>query len=511
MTHFVVLGTCLKDKSLHNLRLISSLVIGALLLAAPQGSAKEPAKTYRHAVVIRFEGEIGPGLARYLYRKLDAAKQQGADLVILAIDSGGGELKTSVWIAQYLQKQDWAHTVAYVPEYAISGAAIAALGCDEILIAPHALIGDAGVISKDRGVDAEWRLAPQKEISFLAPALRSLAEAKGRPPALAEALSDKDLKVYHVRDLKDGRTTYISDREFNAAEKGKWEKLGEVAHSGNDRFLGLTGEEAVEVGFADALIDSRGALADRFGLGVDDLHVMDDTALDMAVLILNSLLVTGLLLIVGLIGLYMEAMAPGHGVGGLVAAACFLLLFWSHFLGGTADWLEVVLFLVGLACVGVEIFLLPGTVVPGLTGAALILVSVVMASQGFLVPETPRQLHTLEGTLAMLVVSCGIFVAAAVVITRRMESLPLLNRLTLAPPGGESAAEKASAAEAATGLAVGDVGIAHTPLRPGGKGRFGELLIDVLASGDFFDRGTPIRVVRVTGNQVLVEGVEEQT
>ena len=156
-----------------------------------------------------------------------------------------------------------------------------------------------------------------------------------------------------------------------------------------------------------------------------------------------------------------------------------------------------------------EIFVLPGTIVPGLTGAALILVSVVMACQGFLIPETPRELHTLEGTLAMLVVSCGVFTAAAVVITRRMESLPLLNRLTLAPPDAESARDKLSAAPGTTGLAVGDVGVAFTPLRPGGKGRFGERTIDVLASGDFFDRGTPIRVVRVTGNQVVVEGVEE--
>ena len=91
----------------------------------------------------------------------------------------------------------------------------------------------------------------------------------------------------------------------------------------------------------------------------------------------------------------MEAMAPGHGVGGLLAAACFLLLFWSHYLGGTAGWLQVVLFFSGLACIAVEIFLLPGTVVPGLVGASMILVSLVMADQGFLIPQTTQELHTL--------------------------------------------------------------------------------------------------------------------
>jgi membrane-bound ClpP family serine protease len=59
-------------------------------------------------------------------------------------------------------------------------------------------------------------------------------------------------------------------------------------------------------------------------------------------------------------------------------------------------------------------------------------------------------------------------------------------------------------------ISVGDQGVAHTPLRPGGKGRFGERTIDVMATGDFLDRGTPVRVVRVSGNQVFVETLEEQ-
>jgi membrane-bound serine protease (ClpP class) len=261
------------------------------------------------------------------------------------------------------------------------------------------------------------------------------------------------------------------------------------------------------VKLANALISNREELAKRYGL--EELTVIEPTGIDIAVEVLNWWLITGLLLIVGLTGLYMEAMAPGHGVGGLIGVTCFLVLFWSHFLGGTAGWLQVLLFVVGLASIAVEIFVLPGTIVPGLTGAVLVLVSVVMASQGFLIPETVRELHTLEGTMAMIVVSCGVFVAIAVVLTRRMDSLPLLNRLTLAPPDAEADTQRHSTATDVRGPAVGDVGVAHTPLRPGGKGRFGERTTDVLACGDFLDRGTPIRVIRVTGIQVLVEAVED--
>lgn len=491
-----------KGKSLYKLRLLTSLAMGVLMLAVPEGSATEPAR-YHHGVIIRFEGEILPGLQTYLYRKLDAARQQGADLVILEIDSPGGRLNESLEIAQRLQEVDWAHTVAYVPHRAISGAAIVSLGCDEILMAPNAEIGDAGAIIM--GEESLFKLAPQKMISFLAPSLRALAQAKGRPPALAEAMSDKDLKVYHVRNLKTGQETYISERDLSA-KPDDWKNLGAVAASGNDRFLALTGKEAAEVGLADALIAQRGELERRYGLS--DLRILEPTGVDIAVEFLNSGWITALLLIVGLTGLYMEAMSPGHGVSGLIAGACFLLLFWSHFLGGTADWLEVLLFLLGLACIAVEIFVLPGTIVPGLAGAALILVSLVMACQGFLLPQTTSELHTLAGTMAMVLVSCGIFAATAVVITRRMDSLPLLNRLMLAPPDSD-AAERPSDSGGNAGPLVGDMGVAHTPLRPGGKGRFGERTIDVLACGDFLDRGTPIRVVRVTGNQVLVETVED--
>ena len=493
----------LKGTSLLNLRLLSCVAIGMLLLAAPQVSAKEPVK-YRHGVIILFQGEIHPGLEAYLYRKLDAARQQDADLVILEIDSPGGGLRESLEIAEHLQSLEWAHTVAYIPREAISGAAIVSLGCDEIVMAPHARIGDAGTIYLGEKSLFQW--VPQKLISYLAPSLRSLAEAKHRPPALAEAMSDKNLTVYHVRNVKTGQETYVSDRDLKA-KPGEWQKLEAVAESGDERFLALTGQRAADVKLADALIGNRDELARRYGLG--ELRVVGPTGVDIAVDLLNWWLITCLLLVLGLTGLYMEAMAPGHGVGGLIAAACFLLLFWSHFLGGTAGWIGVFLFILGLACIAVEIFLLPGTIVPGLTGALLILASLVMAIQGFLIPETTRELHTLASTMAMIVISCGVFIAAAVLLTQRMDSLPLLNMLMLAPPDAESATEKPAVAGSDPRPAVGDRGVACTPLRPGGKGRFGEQTIDVLACGDFLDRGTPIRVVRVTGNQVLVQPVED--
>jgi membrane-bound serine protease (ClpP class) len=483
--------------------------IAAIVVFAPAGLAKEPV-TYKHGVIIDLVGEIGPGLEQYVFRKLDAAKEEGADLIVIEIDSPGGRLIESVRIANRLAEIDWAHTVAYVPKYAFSGAAIASLGCDEIVMEPNADWGDAGAILRDE--KSFFHYVPEKFLSGFTSQLRSLAQAKGRPPAIAEAIADKSMKVFHVRSKKPkagqpAQETYISEREFKA-NPGEWEKLGEVATSGNDRFLTLTGTEAEKCGLAGFLVANREELAKHYG--VKEFHVMTSTWVDITVEILNSWIVTGLLIIVGLTGLYFELMSPGHGIGALIGAACFLLIFWSHFLGGTAGWLSAMLFLLGVGFIGVELFLLPGTVAPGLIGCVFVLVSIVMVCQGFLIPETEGELHTLAGTMGLLVVSGGVFVVAAIFITRRMETLPLFSRLMLAPPDAEPISAVGLTAPGDAPLAVVDRGTAHTPLRPGGKGRFGERTIDVMATGDFLDRGTPIRVVRVSGNQVFVETIEEQ-
>ena len=77
-----------------------------------------------------------------------------------------------------------------------------------------------------------------------------------------------------------------------------------------------------------------------------------------------------------------EFMTQGFSGAGLVSAICFLLYFWSQFLHGTAGWLEVLLFLGGAVCVAIEIFLLPGFGIVGITGGIMMIVSIVLAQIG---------------------------------------------------------------------------------------------------------------------------------
>lgn len=464
------------------------------------------------AALIRFEGMIDPIHEQYFYRKLDKARTAGVDLVIVEIDSPGGYVDSSLKLAEHLRDLPWATTVAYVPREALSGAAIMALGADEIVLAPEARLGDAGPIFQ--GEDALFRHAPEKIRSHLVRQVRDLAERQGRPPALAEAMVDMDLIVYRVTNRDGGQVTFMSDPEIESSENpDQWEKGPPVQESRKGLFLEVNGTRAVELGLAEATAASREQLAARYGVPPDKLLTLETDWVDTTVMILNSGLITALLLIVGLIALYIEFSAPGISIGGLVSGLCFTLFFWSRFLGGTSGWLEVILFLLGLVFVLVELFVLPGFGIAGVTGLLLILVSIIMASQGFVIPHTDLEMRTTLRSVMILAGSGCASIAAMVVLSRFFGTIPVLNRLALPPPA--SALETPATSERGTssgtlgGVQVGDQGMSDSPLRPAGRVCFHGNYADVVADS-FVESGRPVQVIKISGNRIMVREVAAQ-
>ncbi len=487
----------------------------AFLLLTPAfqrtGDAAEDRPLSRNkAVIIRLDGAIMPFTPAYLQRKLNEAKTDAADIVIVEIDSPGGELNASLEIAKILSQVDWAETVAYVPGNAmygaLSGAAFAALGCKQIVLGTRAAIGDAGVIGLDE--TNAFRYVPEKERTHVTTTIRSLATLHGRPPALAEAMVEKDFDVFKVRNTKTGEETYMSQKDLDSAEDSEdWEKGKPVAETLGGNFFEVSGARAVELGLAEGNAESREELFEQLGV-VGNPKVFKWSAVDTTVIVLNHPLVTALLFIVGLVALYIEMSSPGLGMGILTAGLCFALFFWSRFLGGTANWLELVLFLAGLAFLSVELFILPGFGVAGLTGMLLLGASLILASQGFVIPRTNAELATLTRSLSVLIGSILAFFVVAAFIARYFGSLPVLGMLMLKPPAdGEQEPHPAAVEQPPV---VGELGRADSALRPAGRARFGHRLLDVMTEGDFFPPGTPVRITSISGRRIVVEHAPEE-
>lgn len=485
-------------------------VLVALGVASPAAAAGD----YERPVVIRLEGPITPLTPPYIDRRLEDARALGSNLVIIEIDSPGGEVESSFAVAERLAEISWATTVAYIPKQALSGASFVALGCEQILIHPRARLGDAGVIQQ--GADFQFRHVPEKIVSNYAVRIRQLADVHHRPPALAESMIRKDLPVFEVTHKETGTKTYMSDAEIqSSADPDAWQKGQMVLESREGHFLTVTGERALELGLADANATNLEEVQKYFGL--DGLPIrLAGSWVDTLVFVLNSTLVTVLLLVIGIVCLYVELHMPGIGVAGVVSCLCFALFFWSRFLGGTAGWLEVILFLVGAGCLALELFVIPGFGVMGVSGILLIIASFVLASQTFIIPHTRGDLMAMGRSLRDLVVAVGIFLGLAAFLSRYFEHLPIFSSMVLKPdeeeePDVTAAAPGAHERPASDSLLslVGQQGMTKTPLRPAGKVRLADnRVLDVVAEGDFVESGLPVRIQRVEGNRVVVRAIE---
>lgn len=177
-------------------------------------------------------------------------------------------------------------------------------------------------------------------------------------------------------------------------------------------------------------------------------------------------------------------------------------------MGGTAGGLEISLFVIGMGCLAIEFFVLPGFGVFGISGILLVLGSLIMASQSFTGFSLEYDLARAGQTFATLGVALLAVLAASIMISSNLHRIPILKNLVLEAPAGNI--EQASEPQLRPDLLmpdaplVGATGQAVTILRPSGKARINKQLIDVVSDGPFIEEGASITVVQVQKNRIVV-------
>lgn len=425
----------------------------------------------------------------------DQIREQDANFFCLWIDSAGGSTTDSINLANFLASLNAGEqrTVAYIPKEARGDAAFIALACDHIVMHRQAVLGGSG---------AE-QIAPDA-IPPTVRALEDIAQRKSRSPGLCAAMADPELAVFRWT-RRDGLVDYFSEDEVAKLPDAKqWQKGDEVTKRG--QVLQVDGDEAEQYDLARTVRDFQ-EFKGLYGLE-NEPKLVEPTWADVLIDALNSPGVGLLLLLIGGAALYAELQSPGIGIGGLIAALCFLMYFWIAHLGGTAGWLEVLLFVAGVVCLLLEIFVLPGFGLFGLAGGLLVIISLVLASQTFVLPRNDYQYHQLRNSLLMLTTAGIGVVVAAVCINRYLPHTPMFSRLMQAPPTPEELSLISQReALASLGHLLGHNGVTTTPLLPSGKARFDDELVDVIADGEVIDPHQTVVVVEVRGNRVLVRRV----
>lgn len=467
-------------------------------LGVPASALLESSPVQEGWTVVRVDltGRVNSEQITRIIRLLEDRLRRGTGiLVVLRLDSPGGSPADSLRLAHYLAGLDRteARTCAWVVGHARSDAALIALACDDLAMSEGARLGGPG----------ERFLRAEELVDLRAP-VQQVAKAQQREWSLLMAMIDRDLPVYRYQRQGTGEQRLMSAEEAaEQPEPDRWNRGAQIATRD-----GLTTAEAVQLELVDYQADDLQQLLRQYEVreGAETLEA--GWLISRIEELASKSWFSRTLLFVAFFALITEVSSPGLGVAGFLSAICFLLFFWAQFLNGTADWLEVVLFVGGIACMMLEIFLLPGFGVFGIGGALMVIASIVLASQTFVLPQNSYQMEQLPGSLFTVVAALFGAVAALFVVSRYAHRAPLLKNLALTPPSADDPEVERRATIADYRHLLHKPGRALTRLAPAGKARFGDEVVDVTTEGDFIAPDTPIYVVEVRGHHVVVRAVD---
>lgn len=488
--------------------------------ATDPNTAARPAK----AAVISCKGMIDEGLLDSLERRSETAIEAGADYLVYEIETYGGLVAAADSIAKYFIQNidDRAHTVAYVATEAISAGAMISVSCNDIIMRESTTIGDCAPITmggKLEGVERE------KSESFVRAAFQRAAEANGYPELLLKAMVTMQVEVWRVRNLRTDEWEFFEPAEL-PKDANTYDVDGAQEIVGDDELLTLTASQALEYGITRAVVaDLDGALAfleKRDGVRfVEPPLVLETTWSEEMVRWLNSPAVMGVLVMLALLGVYIEFSTPGLGLPGLVAVICFATIVGSKYLTGLANWVEVVLLFTGIVLLLIEFLVLPGFGIAGILGTIFLLAGLF----GMLIKNAPDQLPwpttpeewgpVRDGVLGLTYGVVG-FAVLAWIVSHYLPKLRFMSGLILvpAPATGGEPATKISLSAPVDSLGrppqVGDIGEVISPLRPAGKARFGDAVVDVVATAEFISRGEGVEIIEIHGNRVVVKRAENR-
>ncbi len=491
---------------------------------APEPNAAEPimARPEAKAAVIVCKGMIDDGLYKSIKRRTTEALDAGAEYLIYEIGTYGGFLQSADDIAKYfiLDVGKKAETVAYVTTEAISAGAMISVSCQEIIMLESTTIGDCAPIvmgDKLEGVERE------KAESFTRAAFDRAAEANKYPQALLRAMVSVQIEVYRVRNLETGKDEFFESERL-PKDPNEYDLENKELIVKDDEILTLTASKALEYGIARAVVsdvnEAISYLAKRDGVEIStEPIVLETNWSEEMVRLINSPAVMGILFLLALLGVYVELNTPGLGLPGLLAVICFAIIIGSKYLIGLANWVEVGVFVIGIILLLIEFFVLPGFGVAGVAG----ILCIIGGLFGMLVRNKPDEVpwpHSTvdwqiftDGALGLLI-GFVLFVAAAMILARYLPKASAFAGLSLAPSVPKTGKEFEISATAppeaqVQQVKVGDVGEVVAKLRPTGRARFGEQIVDVVCEGEFLDKGTRVEIIEIAGNRVLVRAISE--
>ncbi len=451
-------------------------IFSVLLSTIIASSITEAKNIYPLIYKIDIKKEISNTTHLYLSNGLKEANTLGAEAVLIHLNTYGGlvdaadSMRTAILYSPI-------PVYVFIDNNAASAGALISIACKKIFMRKGANIGAATVVNQTG--DA----MPDKYQSYMRSMIRSTAEAHGKDTLIQQ----KDTLFKWKRDPLIAEAM-VDERVIipNLIDTGK--------------VLTFTAEEALKWGYCDGIAESPKEVITQY-LGYKDYELKSYTPswFDNLKGFLMSPVLQSFLIILIVGGIYFEMQTPGMGFPSLVALTSAILYFAPLYLDGLAANWEILTFIIGILLIAIEIFVIPGFGITGISGIILIVVGLttgLLNNTNFHFEEIQNK----EFGEAILTVLIGLVVGliSTIWLSNKIGNRGIFQEMAL-----HTDLEKAKSTIDLSSL-IGKEGIAYTVLRPSGKIQIGQDTFDGISESGFIEKGELVKVIRSENAQIYV-------
>ncbi|MDD2446352.1 MAG: NfeD family protein [Tissierellia bacterium] len=419
-------------------------VVLILLLILSSVSYANEVDNSSKVYIVPINGEINRATSSFVKNTIESLEQKNAEAIIFEINTYGGLIDEAIEIKDAILDTN-IPTISYVKSNAQSAGVLITIASEKVVMANSATIGSAETIPNTEKIMSMWRAV-----------LRDTAQYRDRDYRIIEAMADKDIKI-------DGIT-----------KEGK--------------LVNLTSNEALEYGIADNISNDYNSILDYFKIEASGIIEVEEGFKVKLAKYISSSTITTMLLAIGFIGVAVEILTPGFGIGGIASIMAFGLYFGGNILAGNSNWISLTLFVIGLILLVIE-GMVPGFGLPGIGGIVFIVVGTIMAMNDFRTGVLSLSIAIILTTIVTL-----IFVKLGY-RSKIFDNIILSNELVK---------ERGYIPSNDMEHLLGEEGITLSELRPAGFIEINGNKYDVLSEGDFISKNANIKVVKVEGSKIFV-------
>ena len=434
---------------------------------------------------LNIKQDIAPGTWRQAKQAFEAADSLGADLFLIHMNTYGGTVLDADSIRTKIL-QSKIPVVVFVDNNAASAGALISIAADSIYMRPGGSIGAATVVNQT------GTPMPDKYQSYMRSTMRATAEAQGkityvengdtlsrwrRDPLIAEAMVDPSVYIEGIIDT------------------------GKV--------LTFTALEAIQNGFCEGTAENVDEVLEKTGMQGAEIVEYVPSFLEKIIGFLVHPVVSGLLIMAIIGGIYFEMQTPGIGFPFGIALAAALVYFAPLYLEGMAEHWEILIFITGIILILVELFVTPGFGIPGITGIILAFSGLTLSLIDNIIFDfdhvNPRRI-----SIAAITVVGGISAGFLLSLWAGSKVFGANHGLfrNFALQRVQNVDEGFVSIDNSILLLKGKEGTAVTVLRPAGKVEIEAEIYDAVTSGEFIQRGKSVKVIKVEATQLYVEEVK---